>query len=90
MLAGDHVYKMDYARMLVDHAARDADMTIACIEVPLADASAFGVMQVDDDRPDHGLPGKAGAAAAGARTQRHRAREHGHLRVQRARSSTSS
>ena len=48
VLAGDHVYKMDYARMLVDHAAREADLTIACIEVPLADASAFGVMQIDE------------------------------------------
>jgi glucose-1-phosphate adenylyltransferase len=47
VLAGDHVYKMNYARMLVDHAARDADLTIACIEVPLADASALGVMQID-------------------------------------------
>ena len=47
ILAGDHAYKMDYARMLVDHAARDADMTIACIEVPLADATALGVMEVD-------------------------------------------
>ena len=47
VLAGDHVYKMNYARMLVDHAARDADMTIACIEVPLAEASALGVMQID-------------------------------------------
>ena len=74
VLAGDHVYKMNYARMLVDHAARDADMTIACIEVPLADASALGVMQIDDDRPDHGLPGKAGATAAGSRTHRRRPR----------------
>jgi glucose-1-phosphate adenylyltransferase len=47
ILAGDHVYKMDYARMLVDHATRHADMTIACMEVPIAEASAFGVMTVD-------------------------------------------
>jgi glucose-1-phosphate adenylyltransferase len=48
VLAGDHVYKMDYGRMLLDHCARQADMTTACMEVPLAQATAFGVMQVDD------------------------------------------
>jgi glucose-1-phosphate adenylyltransferase len=48
VLAGDHVYKMNYAQMLVDHVARKADMTVGCIEVPLADASALGVMNVDD------------------------------------------
>ena len=48
VLAGDHVYRMNYARMLLDHATRDADMTIACMEVPLAEASAFGVMHADD------------------------------------------
>jgi glucose-1-phosphate adenylyltransferase len=47
ILAGDHVYKMDYARMLADHVASRAVMTVACIEVPLADASQFGVMSVD-------------------------------------------
>lgn len=47
VLAGDHVYKMDYSKLLADHAERDADMTIACMEVPLDDARGFGVMQVD-------------------------------------------
>jgi glucose-1-phosphate adenylyltransferase len=47
VLAGDHVYKMDYARMLADHVASRAVMTVACIEVPVADASQFGVMTVD-------------------------------------------
>ncbi len=47
VLAGDHVYKMDYARMLADHVSSRAVMTIACIEVPLADANQFGVMTVD-------------------------------------------
>jgi glucose-1-phosphate adenylyltransferase len=50
VLAGDHVYKMDYARMLVEHAARKADMTIACIRVPLRDATGLGVMQVSGER----------------------------------------
>jgi glucose-1-phosphate adenylyltransferase len=50
VLAGDHVYKMDYARMLADHVTSRAVMTIACIEAPLADASEFGVMTVDANR----------------------------------------
>ena len=50
VLAGDHVYKMDYARMLADHVASQALMTIACIEAPLADASQLGVLTVDADR----------------------------------------
>jgi glucose-1-phosphate adenylyltransferase len=49
ILAGDHVYKMDYARMLADHVSSQADMTIACVELPLADATQFGVMSVDAD-----------------------------------------
>ncbi len=47
ILAGDHVYKMDYTRMLADHMASGAVMSVACIEVPLADADQFGVMTVD-------------------------------------------
>ncbi len=47
VLAGDHVYKMDYGRMLAFHVARGADLTVGCAEVPLADASAFGVMGID-------------------------------------------
>ncbi|HTS54119.1 MAG TPA: glucose-1-phosphate adenylyltransferase [Burkholderiales bacterium] len=49
ILAGDHVYKMDYGRMLAYHLSRQADMTVACIEVPIADSIAFGVMGVDPD-----------------------------------------
>ena len=47
VLAGDHVYKMDYGRMLAFHVARNADLTVGCAEVPLADAGAFGVMGID-------------------------------------------
>ncbi len=47
ILAGDHVYKMNYAAMLVDHAESGAECTVACIEVPRAEASGFGVMAVD-------------------------------------------
>jgi len=51
VLAGDHIYKMDYERMLVQHVNSGADVTVACLEVPAADATAFGVMHVDaDDR----------------------------------------
>ena len=47
ILAGDHIYKMDYERMLVQHVNEGADVTVACIEVPVAEASGFGVMHVD-------------------------------------------
>lgn len=50
VLAGDHIYKMDYSAMLADHVINKADLTIGCIEVPLEDAKAFGVMDVDDER----------------------------------------
>jgi len=49
ILAGDHIYKMDYGAMLAKHAENDADVTVGCIEVPIEQASAFGVMGVDDD-----------------------------------------
>ena len=48
VLSGDHVYKMDYGRLLQEHAQRGADATAVCVDVPLADASAFGVISVDD------------------------------------------
>jgi glucose-1-phosphate adenylyltransferase len=47
VLAGDHVYKMDYGVMLAEHIERAADITIACTEVPIEQASAFGVIEVD-------------------------------------------
>ncbi len=50
VLAGDHIYKMDYGEMLADHIAKNADITIGCIEVSLEEATAFGVMDVDDNR----------------------------------------
>ena len=49
ILAGDHIYKMDYGQMLAHHVLKDADMTVACLEVPLEQAKAFGVMSADDD-----------------------------------------
>jgi glucose-1-phosphate adenylyltransferase len=50
VLAGDHIYKMDYSRMLSYHLERGLDCTVACIEVPLKEATAFGVMAVDHAR----------------------------------------
>ena len=48
VLAGDHIYKADYARMLAFHVEHGAECTVGCIEVPLAEATGFGVMAVDD------------------------------------------
>ena len=49
ILAGDHAYKMDYGKLLDEHVATSADMTIACVEVPIAEADQFGVMSVNED-----------------------------------------
>ncbi len=64
LLAGDHVYKMDYARLLADHVDSGAALTVACHEVPLEEAGAFGVMAVDErqrivafeEKPAHPRP----------------------------------
>lgn len=74
ILAGDHVYKMDYGKLLAMHAEKQADMTVACIEVPIEEAKAFGVMGVNEDwrvvdfneKPAHPspMPGKPDTALA--------------------------
>jgi len=74
VLAGDHIYKMDYGAMLADHVEKKADLTIGCIEVSLQDATAFGVMDVDENRrvrafvekPEHPpvMPGRMDTALA--------------------------
>lgn len=48
ILSGDHIYKMDYADMLADHIENNADATIAVIEVPMKEASRFGIMNTND------------------------------------------
>nr|WP_261379448.1 glucose-1-phosphate adenylyltransferase [Denitratisoma sp. DHT3] len=48
ILSGDHIYKMDYGRMLAQHAQNGADLTVACMEVPIEEASAFGIMAIDE------------------------------------------
>ncbi len=47
LLAGDHIYKMDYEKMLQQHVDQGADVTVGCLEVPRAEAAGFGVMAVD-------------------------------------------
>jgi glucose-1-phosphate adenylyltransferase len=50
VLAGDHIYKMNYALMLADHVAHGRPCTVGCVAVPRAEASAFGVMAIDSER----------------------------------------
>ena len=50
VLAGDHIYKMDYSIMLADHAASGRGVTVGCIEVPREEAKGFGVMAIDERR----------------------------------------
>lgn len=74
VLAGDHVYKMDYRDMILDHINKNADMTVACLEVPVQDAKQFGVMTIDEnnwikrfsEKPasPETIPGKPGQAMA--------------------------
>ncbi|CAG0906616.1 unnamed protein product, partial [Cyprideis torosa] len=64
VLAGDHIYKMDYGPMLAAHVEKGADVTVGCFEIPLDQASAFGVMSVDmegkilefAEKPEHPSP----------------------------------
>jgi glucose-1-phosphate adenylyltransferase len=49
VLGGDHIYTMDYSKMLVDHVNSGADLTVGCIEVPCEEATGFGVMSVDEN-----------------------------------------
>jgi glucose-1-phosphate adenylyltransferase len=49
ILAGDHIYKMDYGPMIAEHVENKADMTVGCLEVPLEMAKSFGVMSIDDN-----------------------------------------
>ncbi len=49
ILSGDHIYKMDYNKMLNYHKSKNADATIAVLDVPLEEASRFGIMITDDD-----------------------------------------
>jgi glucose-1-phosphate adenylyltransferase len=48
ILAGDHIYKMDYGDMIRSHLERGADLTVGCLPVPVRDGNQFGIIQVDD------------------------------------------
>ena len=50
VLSGDHIYRMDYAPMLKQHRLTGADLTIACMEVPVEEASSFGVMAINESK----------------------------------------
>jgi glucose-1-phosphate adenylyltransferase len=74
ILAGDHIYKMDYELMLRQHVDAGADVTVGCLEVPRKEASGFGVMHIDDqaniiqfvEKPVNppAMPGKPNVALA--------------------------
>lgn len=75
ILSGDHIYKMDYRTMLLNHVESGADMTVSCLEVPVEEAAGtFGVMKVDEDnriigfeeKPEHPaeIPGEPGLTLA--------------------------
>ncbi len=74
VLAGDHIYKMDYELMLEQHVESGADVTVGCVEVPREEASGFGVMHVDAEDVIHtflekpadppGIPGRPERALA--------------------------
>ncbi|NOX26557.1 MAG: glucose-1-phosphate adenylyltransferase [Deltaproteobacteria bacterium] len=49
ILSGDHIYNMNYQKMIDYHRDKDADLTIACLQVPAAQAQRFGVAQIDDE-----------------------------------------
>ena len=81
ILAGDHIYKMDYEKMLQQHVDTGADVTVGCLEAALEEATGFGVMHVDEndtiieflEKPKNPppMPGKPDVALV----------QHGHLRV---------
>ena len=74
ILAGDHIYKMDYEKMLQQHVESDADVTVGCLEATLEEAKGFGVMHVDEkdqilsflEKPKNppSMPGKPDKALA--------------------------
>jgi glucose-1-phosphate adenylyltransferase len=63
VLSGDHIYKMDYGKMLDVHIARGASLTVGAIEVPVADSRRFGVLEVDQDSRLTGFQEKPTSAA---------------------------
>ena len=74
ILAGDHIYKMDYQAMIMEHRANNADLTVAALQVSVEEAKSFGVMAIDqkqrivgfDEKPDNPktVPGDPNIALA--------------------------
>ena len=74
VLGGDHIYTMDYSKMLYEHVTSGADLTVGCVEVPREEASDYGVMTIDEDyritefteKPEQpeGMPDKADKSLA--------------------------
>ena len=74
VLGGDHIYAMDYSKMLMTHVRAGSDLTVGCIEVPTEEARDFGVMSINEDmnitkfteKPENpeSMPGKPGTALA--------------------------
>jgi len=64
ILSGDHIYKMDYSKLMADHVSNNADCTIGCLPVSLEEGRAFGIMGIDEDywvhrfleKPDRPFP----------------------------------
>jgi glucose-1-phosphate adenylyltransferase len=54
ILSGDHIYQMDYREMISYHREKDADLTMACLKVPMNDAHRFGVADIDDEDGERG------------------------------------
>ena len=87
VLAGDHIYKMDYRKMLQFHIDKGAEVTLASIEVPIEDGRRFGIVAVDEEQRVIGFqekpaqpPSLPGRTASGARVDGHLRLQHGRAR----------
>ena len=49
ILGGDHIYKMDYSKLIADHVQKSADMTVACLTIPIEKTSEFGIMNINSE-----------------------------------------
>ncbi len=84
ILAGDHIYKMDYGPMIARHMENGADLTVGCVVVPVERASEFGVMSIDSGGRVTAFDEKAGRSRANAQRPHTVARLDGNLRLQHA------
>ena len=89
VLSGDHVYKMDYAKMLRFHKERGAAVTLAAIEIPIQEAYRFGVLSVDEQDKVTGFIEKSQECADDSGLARPRARLDGHLHLRHGRAAES-